>query len=116
MSDTNSTPPSGESVKSDAFVTSINAGSRGVSRTRRTSKGSKATPKGPLAVLKFTKEERDPDPEAVLIALRYQFEAIDHILGSNPGDSHFECMASYLALAGVAVVRSLEKRMEESGS
>ena len=116
MSDINPTPRNDEPTKNDNVVP-LSARNGATSRPRRTSKGAKALqPKKPTTVLKFTADERDPDPESVLIALRYQFEAIDHILGSHPGDAHFECMASYLALAGVAAVRSLEKRIEESGS
>ena len=68
--------------------------------------------KMPTTSLVFTNDERDVDPESLLIALRYQFAAIEHILSSNPGE--FECMASYMATAGVAAARSLEERIKKS--
>jgi hypothetical protein len=115
MNDINPASPNDKPVQSDNVVT-LAADSRPTLRTRRASKEAKGPPKRPTTALKFAQDENDPDPASVLIALRYQFEAIDHILGSNPGDAHFDCMASYLALAGVAAVRLLEKRMEETGS
>ena len=115
MSDIKPTLPNDEAVKSDNVVP-LTVGKGPTSGPRRTSKGPRAAFKRPTSILKFSQDEGDPSPASVLIALRYQFEAIDHILGSHPGDAHFECMASYLALAGAAAVRSLEKRTEDCES
>jgi hypothetical protein len=69
-------------------------------------------PKAPerdVAKLTFRTDENDADAGLVLLALRYQFEAIEYALDTEGNDTK----ASYLALGGAAIAQGLIDRIED---
>jgi hypothetical protein len=71
-------------------------------------RGRPKAPKHDVAELTFRTEENDIDVSLVLLALRYQFEAIEYALDTEGNDTK----ASYLALGGVSIVQGLIERMD----
>jgi hypothetical protein len=65
-------------------------------------------PKHDVAKLSFRTEENDADVSLLLVALRYQFEAIEYALDTEGNDTK----ASYLAVAGATIVQGLIERMD----
>jgi hypothetical protein len=66
-------------------------------------------PKHDVANLAFRTDENDADAGLVLLALRYQFEAIEYALDTEGNDTK----ASYLALGGAAIAQGLLDRLED---
>jgi hypothetical protein len=66
-------------------------------------------PKHDVAKLTFRTEENDADVSLLLLALRYQFEAIEYALDTEGNDTK----ASYLALGGAAIAQGLIERLDD---
>jgi hypothetical protein len=66
-------------------------------------------PKQDLGKLTFRTDENDADAGLVLLALRYQFEAIASAIDTEGNDTK----ASYLALGGAAIAQGLLDRIED---
>jgi hypothetical protein len=62
-----------------------------------------------VAKLTFRTEENDADVSLLLLALRYQFEAIEYALDTEGNDTK----ASYLALGGAAIAQGLIERLDD---
>ncbi len=68
-------------------------------------------PKVPTETLAFRTESGDESPRLLLVALKYQFEAISEALsGADPSEMD---KASYLAIGGEALAKELLRRNDE---
>lgn len=82
--------------------------------------GSPESPKSPKArapkvaatTVKFGQDDGDLQPDMLLLAIKYQFQAIEEMLsGVDPAQM---CPASYLAMGGQVLAQGLVRRYDEA--
>lgn len=60
--------------------------------------------------LRFRQGENQMQPDLLIVALKYLFEAVEQRIEQAPGDEEADIGASYLAMAGAELAQSLSAR------